>query len=132
MGTVSHSVAEMILSSKKDTPLQDVPSTTILETQIASFDEYDLPSQPQQEPQQHTMYTPAQDHMIEKQMHYDTAPKPSLFSRMWESFKGADDVGTGHSQHHAQHTTKSSKHNDNAMESDVYEIPAFLRRNNQK
>jgi len=120
INTPTHNVADMIMSSKKDSAVEFTPPPPVSpETQVSNFSEYDIPPLAT-EPvaTMHSSYT-----YERTERNNDTAQqqnKQSIITRMWESIKGAE----------TQHDTSRNAYNneENIGGSDIYEIPAFLRR----
>jgi cell division protein FtsZ len=138
-----NSVADMIMLSKKDQsmPIQESPanisqhSSPIQESYVSNFDEYDLqPSQSQEQKtplnQPHHYQNQSYQQNLDHSSSGSTKHKSSLFSRMWESIKGPDvDQSLRQSRKTQPHQTMVNDSADQ-QDPDVYEIPAFLRRNN--
>lgn len=107
-----------VISQRKEAIVEFTPPQAVVpEVAVASFEEYDIPqtaaiSQPQE------VVSPSSPN-VSYNTHEAQDNKQSIISRMWDSIKGGetqDRYGNSNTGNNGIHGT------------DVYEIPAFLRR----
>lgn len=89
------------------------------EIEAPSFEEYDIGKQAEVEPVR------ASEAFIGVQAPRREEPtrKPSLFGRMWDSLKGVEDK-----HNEEEEGQKGKRELENVGSSDIYDVPAFLRR----